>query len=489
MINKNDVVTVKIEDISSEGQGIGIIRDESTGADACGFVLFIKDTVIGDVVEAKVMKTKKTYGYARLVRIIEPSPDRVTARCPVARQCGGCQLQEMSYEAQLRFKQNKVANNLKRLGGLGEADYVMHPIVGMTAPDEPYHYRNKAQFPVGQDRDGNIKIGFYAGRTHDIIDCMDCCIGDPVNEKILQIVRQWMTDNNIKPYNEEKHSGVVRHILIRTGRATGEICVCLVINANKLQRYDSLVSELAKIDGMTSIMINVNREKTNVILGRHCETLWGRPYIEDCIGDVRYRISPLSFYQVNPVQTKRMYDKVLEYAQLTGNEAVWDLYCGIGTISLFLAKNAKKVYGVEIVPQAIEDAGNNAALNNIDNAQFFVGKAEEVVPEFYKNGGEGDTDSAKSGTDMLRPDVIVVDPPRKGCDTSLLDTMLEMAPPRIVYVSCDSATLARDLKYLRESGRYEVRDVQCYDNFCQGVHVETVVLMSRVSNEPRTDRA
>ena len=288
MINKNDVVTVKIEDISSEGQGIGIIRDESTGADACGFVLFIKDTVIGDVVEAKVMKTKKTYGYARLVRIIEPSPDRVTARCPVARQCGGCQLQEMSYEAQLRFKQNKVANNLKRLGGLGEADYVMHPIVGMTAPDEPYHYRNKAQFPVGCDRDGN----------------------------------------------EEKHSGVVRHILIRTGRATGEICVCLVINADKLQRYDSLVGELAKIDGMTSIMINVNREKTNVILGRHCETLWGRPYIEDCIGDVRYRISPLSFYQVNPVQTKRMYDKVLEYAQLTGNEAVWDLYCGIGTISL-----------------------------------------------------------------------------------------------------------------------------------------------------------
>ena len=479
MINKNDVVTVKIEDISSEGQGIGIIRDESTGADACGFVLFIKDTVIGDVVEAKVMKTKKTYGYARLVRIIEPSPDRVTARCPVARQCGGCQLQEMSYEAQLRFKQNKVANNLKRLGGLGEADYVMHPIVGMTAPDEPYHYRNKAQFPVGCDRDGNIKIGFYAGRTHDIIDCMDCCIGDPVNEDILRIVRQWMTDNNIKPYNEEKHSGVVRHILIRTGRATGEICVCLVINADKLQRYDSLVGELAKIDGMTSIMINVNREKTNVILGRHCETLWGRPYIEDCIGDVRYRISPLSFYQVNPVQTKRMYDKVLEYAQLTGNEAVWDLYCGIGTISLFLAKNAKKVYGVEIVPQAIEDARNNAALNNIDNAQFFVGKAEEVLPEWYEK---------RDSKEERHADVIVVDPPRKGCDSVLLDTITAMHPDRIVYVSCDSATLARDLKYLTEKvcseGKegeysYQVEKVQPVDMFPWSAHVETVVGLQR----------
>ena len=495
MIKKNDVVTVTIEDMSSEGQGIGVVHSESTGG-ACGFVLFIKDTVIGDVVEAKVMKTKKSYGYARMTKLIMPSKDRVGARCPVARQCGGCQLQEMSYPAQLAFKQNKVANNLKRIGGLFQenGDYEMLPIIGMDSPYEPFHYRNKAQFPVGCDKDGNLKIGFYAGRTHDIIDCMDCCIGAPVNAGILAIVKEWMLRHNIKPYDELTHKGVVRHILIRTGYATGQICVCLVINAEKLNNYSELVENLSKVAGMTSIMVNFNCEQTNVILGERCETLWGKPYIEDCIGDVRYRISPLSFYQVNPVQTKRMYDKVMEFAALTGKESVWDLYCGIGTISLFLARKAKQVYGVEIVPQAIEDAKCNAALNNIENAEFFVGRAEEVVPHFYEqkrkvaalrgnvakdDGTENGTSGSLQGTDMLTPDVIVVDPPRKGCETSLLDTMLLMAPPRIVYVSCDSATLARDLKYLTASGDYQVKQVQCYDNFCQGVHVESVCLLSK----------
>lgn len=516
MVRKNDIVTVEIEDMSSEGQGIGIVRDESTGG-ACGFVLFIKDTVIGDVAEVKVIKTKKSYGYARMVRLITPSKDRVEARCPVARQCGGCQLQEMNYAAQLIFKQNKVKNNLKRIGGLSEEnkDYEMLPIIGMDAPYEPFNYRNKAQFPVGADKDGNLRIGFYAGRTHDIIECEDCCIGAPVNAGILAIIRKWMLKNNIKPYDEANHSGLIRHVLIRVGFATGQICVCLIINANRLDNYSELVENLSQIAGMASIMVNFNRERGNVILGSRCETLWGTPYIEDCIGSVRYRISPLSFYQVNPVQTRRMYDKVVEFAALTGSESVWDLYCGIGTIALYIAGKAKQVYGVEIVPQAIEDAKQNARLNNIENAEFFVGRAEEVVPRFYEEKrkkagiGEGeikneqaeadvrgaaldDADlsqlkgagirarTTSNSSDMLAPDVIIVDPPRKGCDAALLDTMLLMAPSRIVYVSCDSATLARDLKYLTDSGDYKVEKVQCYDNFCQGVHVETVVLLSRV---------
>lgn len=532
MVKKNDIVTVEIEDMSSEGQGIGIVRDESTGG-ACGFVLFIKDTVIGDVAEVKVIKTKKSYGYARMVRLIMPSKDRVEARCPVARQCGGCQLQEMNYAAQLIFKQNKVKNNLKRIGGLSEEnkDYEMLPIIGMDLPYEPFHYRNKAQFPVGADKDGNLRIGFYAGRTHDIIECEDCCIGAPVNAGILAIIRKWMLKNNIKPYDEANHSGLIRHVLIRVGFATGQICVCLIINSNRLDNYSELVKNLSQIAGMTSIMVNFNRERSNVILGNRCETLWGTPYIEDCIGSVRYRISPLSFYQVNPVQTKRMYDKVIEFAALTGSESVWDLYCGIGTIALYIAGKAKQVYGVEIVPQAIEDAKQNARLNNIENAEFFVGRAEEVVPRFYEEkrkeagaGAETRTDvradvcaeavmgsgaiknvqieadareddlddadfsqfksagvrahTAGNSSDMLSPDVIIVDPPRKGCDAALLDTMLLMVPSRIVYVSCDSATLARDLKYLTDGGDYKVEKVQCYDNFCQGVHVETIVLLS-----------
>ena len=483
MINKNDVVTVKIEDISSEGQGIGIIRDESTGADACGFVLFIKDTVIGDVVEAKVMKTKKTYGYARLVRIIEPSPDRVTARCPVARQCGGCQLQEMSYEAQLRFKQNKVANNLKRLGGLGEADYVMHPIVGMTAPDEPYHYRNKAQFPIGKDKEGNIIAGFYASRTHSIIPVKDCMLGVAENREILEAILSYMRECHIEPYDEKTGRGLVRHALIRYGFTTKEIMVCLVVNGRKLPAQNVLVEKLQAIPGMTSISMNINQKDTNVILGEQTETIWGQSYItdyihlRDCMNFERtgkaisYHISPQSFYQVNPEQTEKLYSLALEYAGLTGKESVWDLYCGIGTISLFLAGKAGHVYGVEIVPQAIADAKDNAKRNGFSNTGFFIGKAEEVLPEFY-------AEHKNEKTDMLHPDVIVVDPPRKGCDEKCLETMLLMKPERIVYVSCDSATLARDLKVLAEGG-YEVKRVRAVDQFAHTTHVETVVGLHR----------
>lgn len=469
MLSKNDIVTVTIEDMNADGMGVGIFQDQSTGK-ACGFVLFIKDTVIGDTVEAKVVKLKKSYGYARLQKILVPSKSRVPAKCPVARQCGGCQLQEMEYGEQLAFKQKKVKNNLLRLGGLSEenGDYIMHPIAGM---ENPYYYRNKAQFPVGAGTDGSVRIGFYAGRTHNIIDNTDCCIGHPANRAILESIRTWIKDNALAPYNEQSGTGLIRHILIRTGFATKEIGVCLVINAPALPQKAAtqFISVLRSIDGISSIMLNINTQRTNVILGDTCSLLWGKPYIEDCIGSIRYRISPLSFYQVNPVQTKKMYDTVLTYAQLTGKETVWDLYCGIGTISLYLAKSAARVYGVEVVPSAVENAKENAKLNGISNAEFILGKAEEVVTSF--------------GSNIPHPDVVVVDPPRKGCDASLLNTILSLEPERIVYVSCDSATLARDMKLLKGSGKHMVRDVQCFDNFCQGVHVECVVLMSRVEGK------
>ena len=461
---KDDCVTLHIEDIGTGGEGIG---------KADGFTFFVKDAIVGDVIEAKIMKLKKNYGYARLMKVLTPSKDRVEPKCPVARQCGGCQIQEMRYEAQLAFKQKMVQNNLERIGGL--SDFEMYPVIGM---ETPYAYRNKAQFPVGEDKDGNIVIGFYAGRTHHIVEQTDCCIGAPENGEVLRKVKAYMQKNQIRPYNEEHHSGIVRHILIRTGYHTKEIMVCLIVNAAKascLKNAEQLTESLREMEGMTSVMVNFNTEKTNVILGKKSEVLWGQPYIEDFIGDVKYQISPQSFFQVNPMQTEKLYAKALEYAGLTGNETVWDLYCGIGTISLFLAKNARKVYGVEIVPQAIEDARNNAKRNGIDNAEFFVGKAEEVVPAFYEKALKQAQDSEAGKS--IRPDVVVVDPPRKGCEEVLLETIVKMQPQRIVYVSCDSATLARDLKFLSANG-YAVKKVQPVDQFGHSVHVETVVLLS-----------
>ena len=467
---KDDCVTLHIEDIGTGGEGIG---------KADGFTFFVKDAIVGDVIEAKIMKLKKNYGYARLMKVLTPSKDRVEPKCPVARQCGGCQIQEMRYEAQLAFKQKMVQNNLERIGGL--SDFEMYPVIGM---ETPYAYRNKAQFPVGEDKDGNIVIGFYAGRTHHIVEQTDCCIGAPENGEVLRKVKAYMQKNQIRPYNEEHHSGIVRHILIRTGYHTKEIMVCLIVNAAKascLKNAEQLTESLREMDGMTSVMVNFNTEKTNVILGKKSEVLWGQPYIEDFIGDVKYQISPQSFFQVNPMQTEKLYAKALEYAGLTGNETVWDLYCGIGTISLFLAKNARKVYGVEIVPQAIEDARNNAKRNGIDNAEFFVGKAEEVVPAFYEKALKQAQDSEAGKS--IHPDVVVVDPPRKGCEEMLLETIVKMQPQRIVYVSCDSATLARDLKFLSANG-YAVKKVQPVDQFGHSVHIETVVLLSKGAKGP-----
>ena len=461
-MQKNDLVTVAIEDIGVGGEGIGKVD---------GYTLFIKDAIIGDVVEAKIVKAKKNYGYARLMNIVTPSENRVEKpACPMARRCGGCQIQEMKYGAQLSFKEGKVRGNLERIGEVPTEllDKVMQPIVGM---EEPFHYRNKAQFPIGTDKEGHIITGFYAGRTHSIIPNTDCTLGVAVNQKILEIILHFMENNHISAYDEEKHKGLVRHVLIRYGFKTDEIMVCLVMNGEKLPHAEKLVDKLCEISGMTSITISVNKAKTNVIMGNEIKLLWGQTYITDYIGNVKYQISPLSFYQVNPVQTEKLYRLALDYAGLTGNETVWDLYCGIGTISLFLAKKAKQVYGVEIIPQAIDDAKNNAKINNITNAEFYVGKAEEVLPEYYK-----EYEKTHNG-ETAHADVIVVDPPRKGCEESLLQTIVDMQPEKVVYVSCDSATLARDVKFLRAKG-YELKDVTPVDQFPHTVHVETVVLLS-----------
>lgn len=463
-MNKNDIVTVEITDIGVSGEGIGHVD---------GYTLFIKDAVIGDVVEAKVMKAKKNYGYARLMKVITPSEYRVEPKCAFARRCGGCQIQEMSYDRQLVFKDQKIRGNLERIGGFTkeQIEAVMQPVVGM---EHPFGYRNKAQFPFGTDKEGNPITGFYAGRTHDIIANTDCALGVEQNKEILEIILQYMRENKIKSYNEKTGKGLIRHALIRYGFKTKEIMVCLVINGKKLPKAERLIEKLIQIEGMTSITISPNTRRDNVIMGDSYEILWGQGYITDYIGNVKYQISPLSFYQVNPVQTEKLYGLALEYADLKGDETVWDLYCGIGTISLFLAQKAKQVYGVEIVPQAIDDAKENAKINAIDNAEFFVGKAEEVLPEYY-----AEYEREHNG-ETAHADVIVVDPPRKGCDETLLETIVKMQPEKVVYVSCDSATLARDLKYLCANG-YEIKMCRGVDQFPQSVHVETVCLLSKLN--------
>lgn len=450
-MKKDDIITLKIEDMGVDGEGIGKLE---------GFTFFVKDAVMGDLVEAKIMKMKKNYGYARLMQVLEPSRHRVEPKCAYARQCGGCQLQAVDYQKQLEFKANKVWNNLSRIGGFEHLPE--KEIIGM---EDPWRYRNKAQFPFGVDKEGNIVTGFYAARTHSIIPCTTCWLGIEENELILEKILAYMKQYQISAYDEKTGKGLLRHVLIRKGFTTGELMVCFILNGRKLPKVEAIVKSLTEIKGMKSITINVNTKNTNVIMGTEMISVWGEDFITDYIGNVKYQISPLSFYQVNPVQTKKLYETALEFADLKGNETVWDLYCGIGTISLFLAQKAGKVYGVEIVPEAIEDAKKNAYLNNCENTEFFVGKAEEVLPEKYEKEG-------------IYADVIVVDPPRKGCDEAALATMVKMQPERIVYVSCDSATLARDLKYLCANG-YELKKVKACDMFGHTVHVETVCLLSK----------
>ena len=469
--DKNQLVTVEITDIGMDGEGIGKID---------GFPFFIKDAIVGDVVEARVTKSKKTYAYARVEKVLQSSPFRVEPKCVFHRQCGGCQIQAMDYTKQLEFKESKVRNNLIRIGGF-EADFIdsiMEPVVGM---EEPYFYRNKAQYPVGKSKAGEIVAGFYAGRTHSIIANTQCYLGAKENQPILETILAHMKEYKIEPYDEETGKGVVRHILIRKGFYSGEIMVCLILNLPDLDKSldkalkgkEQLISKLAAFEGMTSISANQNTRRDNVIMGTVCKTLWGKDRITDTLDGISFEISPLSFYQVNPVQTQKLYGLAVDYAQLTGKEVVWDLYCGIGTISLYMAKKAGRVCGVEIIPQAIDDAKANAARNGFTNTEFYVGKAEEVLPVYY------DTKIKENADDeMLHPDVICVDPPRKGCDSACLETMLKMAPDRIVYVSCDSATLARDLKILCEGG-YKLMRVRAVDQFPHTTHIETVVLLCK----------
>ncbi|MDO5141143.1 MAG: 23S rRNA (uracil(1939)-C(5))-methyltransferase RlmD [Eubacteriales bacterium] len=507
-MNKNDEFNITITDMSDTGAGIG---------KADGFTWFVKDAVIGDHVLAAATKIKKSYGFARLVRVISPSADRIMPPCPEARRCGGCQLQQLDYHAQLHFKEQKVLNDLKRIGGFENAEAYMEPIIGM---EEPFRYRNKAVYPIGRNRDGKIIAGFYAGRTHSIIECEDCLLGSDENQRILGIIIGFMEKRGITPYDENDGSGTVRHVLIRKGFGTGELMICLVINKDRLKYSDELCSILrGELPELRSFSLCVNKELTNVIMGTRLINIFGPGYIEDLIYDrpgvcaalsdakhstdtvfsyeagcvlpaeqtreaipVRFRVSPLSFFQVNSVQMERLYSTALEYAGLTGNENVWDLYCGVGTISLFLARHCAHVYGVEIIPEAIENAKENAALNSITNAEFFTGKAEEVLPEWYSEYFAAD---AADAADNNRVDVIVVDPPRKGCDPMCLDTMVKIAPDRIVYVSCDPATLARDLRFLCDNG-YRIERVRPCDMFPQTVHVETVVLLSHKIQTDKT---
>jgi len=488
LYKKDDVLTVDIVDIGNDGEGIGKID---------GYTLFIKDAVIGDKVSAKVMKAKKNYAYAHLEKVLEASEFRQEAKCPIARQCGGCQIQNMTYERQLEFKQNKVRNNIVRLGGFDEAfvDSVMEPIIGM---DEPWRYRNKAQYPIGTGKDGKPVAGYYAGRTHSIIPVKDCLIGVKENREILDIILAHMEKYKISAYDEASGNGLVRHVLIRKGFASGQIMVCLVINYRAERKEGSrgsgdgsakeyipgqqaLVEALLSVTGMTCISVSINTDRTNVIMGHEIHTVWGRDTISDTLCGLEFEISPLSFYQVNPVQTEKLYGQAIEYAHLTGKETVWDLYCGIGTISLSMAKAAGRVYGVEVIPDAVEDAQRNAKRNGLVNADFYCGKAEEVLPEFYEKKRSG-ADGAALSESALHPDVIVVDPPRKGCDSACLETMLKMQPDRIVYVSCDSATLARDLRILCDGG-YEIKKVRPCDMFSWSVHVETVVLLTKTTDK------
>lgn len=480
-VRKNDEVTLDIIGLTQDGEGVGR---------ADGFTLFVQGALPGERVRAKVLKVKKQYGYAKMLELLQASPDRVEAPCPIYRQCGGCQLQHMDYAAQLAWKRQHVIDSLTRIGKLRVADaagaaeaagdaggaggvvadgVVVHPTIGM---DEPWRYRNKAQVPIGMAQAdmadgaaGSLIGGFYARGSHRIIDMDACVIQHERNDESVRVVKRIGTRLGIRAYDETTGRGLLRHVVVRTGFVTGETMVCLVTNGTRIPRVDELVEGIRRaLPDVRSIVQNVNTRNTNVIFGDETRVLWGSDVIYDELDGLRFAISARSFYQVNPAQTVALYRKAVEYAGLTGRETVIDAYCGIGTISLFLARRAGKVYGVESVPEAVEDARRNAALNGIANASFEVGLAEEVIPRWREAG--------------IAADVIVVDPPRKGCDAKLLDTIVRMRPKRVVYVSCNPATLARDLAVL-EAGGFRTMEVQPVDMFPHTGHVESVVLLVR----------
>ena len=454
MVIKNKEYTLDILSQGYEGEGVAKIDS---------FPIFIEGALKGEKVRALIVKVKKNYAYGKLLEVIEKAEGRVEPKCKYFEKCGGCKIQHMDYKTQLNFKHERVKDCIKKIGGLNE-EIVNYPI-GMN--ENPYNYRNKVQLPVGMVN-GKISIGFYAPRSHDIIDIDTCIIQEDEADKIVKIFREWIEENNIKSafingkFNKD---GFLRHIMIRKGFKTGEVMVVLVATRKELKNINELIQKLEfKIEGLKSVVLNVNPKDTNVILTPECYTLWGEDYITDYIGDFKFNISPLSFFQVNPTQTEILYGKALEYANLTGDEIVFDAYCGTGTITLFLSKKAKKVYGVEIIEPAIVNAKENARKNNVDNSEFFVGKSEEVIPKLIEDG--------------VKADVIVVDPPRKGCDIKLLKAIGEAKPKRVVYVSCDPSTLARDLKELEGLG-YKTEVVQPVDMFPQTAHIENVARLVR----------
>lgn len=449
-VEKNKHYTVDIVDIGTNGEGIGKVE---------GFTVFIPETVTGDQVEARITKVKKNFAFGELVELIKPAAIRKEPYCQVANICGGCQLQHITYEAQLEWKYKKVQDALQHIAGLKAVE--VKPTLGM---EEPLHYRNKVQYPI-RKVGKQLQIGFFASQSHCVVPSDDCHIQDKRNKAITDKVKDFLIDFDIPIYNEENHKGLVRHLTIKTGYFTDEMMVILSINGKKLPHFKTFVERLCQIKGVTSIILSHTTENRSTALTSSLTVLYGKDYIVDKIGELSFKISPLAFFQVNPIQTKVLYEKVLEYADLQADEIVWDAYCGIGTISLFLAQKAKKVYGVEIVPEAIENAIENAKLNAIENTHFYVGKAEEIIPKLYKDG--------------IKADTIVIDPPRKGCDKKLLETLIEMASKKIVYVSCDPATLARDLGYLCGKG-YKIEEVQPVDMFPLTSHVETVVLLTKV---------
>ena len=451
MLSKNKEYIVDIVDIGQGGVGIGKYE---------GFTVFVDGGLVQDKIKVKITKSKKNYAVGDIVEIIEKSPFRVERKCSESlRQCGGCQIQELDYQKQLDVKTNEVKQVISRIGKLD--DVVIHDTLGM---EHPFRYRNKAQFPI-QKKDNMPVIGFYKKKSHDLISTDECIIQHEVNDKIIKIIKTYIRAYNVSIYDEKTHKGLLRHLVTKVGFTTGEVMIVLVANGKKLPYLKELASVLKEnIPGFKTLVVNVNTQKTNVILGKENIVAYGDGMIRDYIGELVFEISPLSFFQVNPLQTEVLYNKALEYANLGENDTVFDIYCGIGTISLFLAQKAKKVYGIEIVEDAIKDAKRNAKINNMDNVEFYVGKAEEVVPKMYKEG--------------KRANVVVVDPPRKGCDEKVLDTIVSMEPDRVVYVSCNPSTLARDLAYLNERG-YKCHEIQPVDKFPHSVHVENVAWLSK----------
>lgn len=452
LIEKNKEYILDIVSQGYEGEGIAKINDT--------FTVFIEGALKGERVNVRIVKSKKSFAYGKLLEVIEPSLERCEAKCSIHKRCGGCKLQYSTYKEQLNFKFERVKDCITKIGKLDES-IVQFPL-GM---DEPWRYRNKVQLPIGMVN-GELKIGFFAPRSHEIIDMETCLIQDEIADKVVGITRTWIKKNNIKPYNIDgkyDETGILRHIMIRRGFTTNEVMVVLVTNGSKLPNKDEFISLITEnIPGIKSIVQNINSKPTNVILGQECITLWGESTISDYIGEFKFNISPLSFFQVNPVQTEVLYNKALEYAGLTGDETVFDAYCGTGTITLFLSQKAKKVYGVEIIPQAIENANINAKENNVNNVEFFVGESEVVIPDLINKG--------------IKADVVIVDPPRKGCDVKLLNAITNIDAKKIVYVSCDPSTLARDLAILEGNG-YKTVKVQPVDMFPHTAHIENVALL------------